>query len=158
MSEIKWSDTSGPIADESSSAVSWSAIFVGTISAMAGIFFLVALGGSIGGAAAIGKGPWAPLYAALWAFAANVGSMAVGGYIAGRLRVTRDQNVPDEARFRDAAHGFSVWALATVIDAELLQLKGALPVMSLWTAFTMIVSLVVAITAARCGGRARRHL
>lgn len=158
MSDIKWTEASGTIVDESSSAVSWSAILVGTISAMAGLFFLVALGASIGGAVAIGNGASAAIYAAVWAFAANVICMSVGGYIAGRLRVTRDQNIPDEARFRDSAHGFAVWALATVIDVEFQQLHGIAPTMSLWTAFTMIISLIAAIVAARCGGRARRHI
>ena len=159
MSDIKWTDTSGPVvADESSSAVSWSAILVGTISAMAGLFFLVALGGSVGAAFGLGTGAWAALYAAVWTFFANVVCMAIGGYIAGRLRVTRDQNIPDEARFRDSAHGFAVWALATVIDVEVQHLNGIMAAMSLWTAFTMIISLVVAIAAARHGGRARRHV
>lgn len=158
MSDIKWTDTAAPVADESSSAVSWSAIFVGTISAMAGTFFLVTVGGGIGAVATIGTGPTAALYAAAWAFAANVIAMAIGGYIAGRLRVTRDQNIPDEARFRDSAHGFAVWALATVIDVELQQLTAAAPSLSLWTAFTMIISLVAAVIAARYGGRARRHV
>lgn len=157
MSDIKWTETSRAIVDESSSAVSWSAILVGTISAMAGIFFLVALGDSIAAAVTVG-GPWATLFAAIWAFIANVGSMALGGYIAGRLRVTRDQNIPDEARFRDSAHGFAVWALATVVDVELQQFSGVTPSLSLWTAFTMIVSLIAAVIAARYGGRARRHV
>ena len=157
MSDVKWTDMSGPASDESSSAVSWSAIFVGTISAMAGVYLLVALGGSIGGVAAIGKSPWAAFYAASWAFVANVGSMALGGYIAGRLRVTRDQNLPNEARFRDAAHGFAMWALATVVDVEFQRLNGLVPAMSLWTAFTMSVSLVAAVVAARYGGGARRR-
>jgi hypothetical protein len=45
---------------------------------------------------------------------------AVGGYVAGRLRTKWVQVHDDEVYFRDTAHGFVVWALATIVTAGFL--------------------------------------
>jgi hypothetical protein len=47
-------------------------------------------------------------------------SSSVGGYIAGRLRSRWIGVHTDEVYFRDTAHGFVAWALATVLGAVLL--------------------------------------
>ena len=44
----------------------------------------------------------------------------VGGYIAGRLRGRWAQTHTDEVYFRDTAHGFLAWALATIVTAAML--------------------------------------
>jgi len=46
-------------------------------------------------------------------------SSGLGGYLAGRLRAKWD--VPGgESSFRDSAHGFFAWAVATIVSAALL--------------------------------------
>jgi len=47
-------------------------------------------------------------------------SSSIGGYIAGRLRSRWIGVHGDEVYFRDTAHGFVAWALATVLGAVLL--------------------------------------
>ena len=47
-------------------------------------------------------------------------SSTVGGYIAGRLRNRWAGVHHDEVYFRDTAHGFMAWALATVVGAAML--------------------------------------
>jgi hypothetical protein len=45
---------------------------------------------------------------------------ALGGYVAGRLRSKWRDADADEAFFRDTAHGFLAWALATIVSAAVL--------------------------------------
>jgi hypothetical protein len=47
-------------------------------------------------------------------------SSTVGGYIAGRCRTRWRSLRSDEVLFRDTAHGFIAWALATVMGAAIL--------------------------------------
>jgi hypothetical protein len=47
-------------------------------------------------------------------------SSTVGGYLAGRLRNRWAGVHHDEVYFRDTAHGFMAWALATVLGATIL--------------------------------------
>ena len=47
-------------------------------------------------------------------------SSAIGGYLAGRLRAKWTGIHTDEVYFRDTAHGFLAWALASVLGAILL--------------------------------------
>jgi hypothetical protein len=47
-------------------------------------------------------------------------SSSIGGYLAGRLRSSWDGVHADEVYFRDTAHGFIAWALASVIGAAVL--------------------------------------
>jgi hypothetical protein len=53
-----------------------------------------------------------------------VGS-ALGGYLTGRLRTKWVGIRTDEIFFRDTAHGFLAWALATVLIAALFSHLGA---------------------------------
>jgi hypothetical protein len=105
------------------SAVSLSAIFVGTIAALALTLTLVVLGSAVG----LGSvSPWPGVGARPVAFTIGAGiwlivtqwlSSAVGGYMAGRLRTRWHGLHTDEVFFRDTAHGFMTWALATVVIA-----------------------------------------
>jgi len=53
------------------------------------------------------------------ALGGNYLGFCLGGYLAGRLRAKWD--VPgDESYFRDSAHGFLAWAVATIVSAALL--------------------------------------
>jgi hypothetical protein len=47
-------------------------------------------------------------------------SSSIGGYLAGRLRSGWDGVHGDEVYFRDTAHGFIAWALASVLGAAVL--------------------------------------
>jgi hypothetical protein len=60
--------------------------------------------------------------AAIWLVIVQWVSSGFGGYIAGRLRIKWIGVHTDEVFFRDTAHGFLAWALATVLLAGLLTL------------------------------------
>jgi uncharacterized protein YidB (DUF937 family) len=58
--------------------------------------------------------------AAIWLIVVQWLSSLVGGYMTGRLRTKWVGTHTHEVFFRDTAHGFVTWALATVIGAGLL--------------------------------------
>ncbi len=104
------------------SYVEWSAIFAGAIGASAISFLLLTFGGSIGLTLtsplpnASGLSAWGLLIAVgWWAVMVEIGSFFAGGYLAGRMRKRFYDSDENESDFRDAAHGFSVWALSIVI-------------------------------------------
>jgi hypothetical protein len=107
----------------STSAMSWGAIIGGAVAAAAITLLLVALGSGIGLASA---SPWSSanpsastftLMAAVWLIIVQWLSSATGGYLAGRLRTKWVGLHTDEVFFRDTAHGFLAWALATLLVA-----------------------------------------
>lgn len=115
-----------PVADTSRSGVSWPSIFAGAMAAASLSLLLFILGTGLGlssvsvwtgqglDAGAIG---WT---AVAWIAFTQLASAGVGGYLAGRLR-TRWQGVhTDEVYFRDTAHGFLAWALATLVMVALM--------------------------------------
>ena len=116
----------------SDSAVSWAAVFAGALAAAVLSLLLFTLGIGLGlssvsvwstrGADGETVG-WA---AVAWIAFTQLASAGVGGYVAGRLR-TRWQGVhADEVYFRDTAHGFLSWALATLLMVALMGfLSGA---------------------------------
>ena len=116
------------IADEnanSQSAVSWAAVIGGALAAVAITLLLVALGSGIGLSSV---SPWTALnpsatsftlLAAVWLIIVQWLSSALGGYLAGRLRTKWTNLHTDEVFFRDTAHGFLAWALASVLVAAL---------------------------------------
>jgi hypothetical protein len=108
------------------SAASWPAIFAGAISAAATSLILVALGSGIGLASV---SPWPhsgasattfTVMTAIWLIVVQWLSALLGGYMTGRLRTKWVGTHTHEVFFRDTAHGFVTWALATVIGAALL--------------------------------------
>src|SRR5215203_2753823 len=58
------------------------------------------------------------LLSGVWILLVAIGSFALGGYVAGRLRSTW-ATTADEVEFRDGTHGLLVWALAVVLAALL---------------------------------------
>lgn len=115
-----------PAPAPSGSAVSWGAIFAGAagIAALSLIFTLLGMG--LGFSAA---SPWASegasartlgMSAVAWITLTQILASGAGGYIAGRLRTRWLQVHPDEVHFRDSAHGFLAWAVATLITVALL--------------------------------------
>ncbi len=108
------------------SAVSWPAIFAGAAGAAALSLILLVLGTGLGLAAA---SPWvagdpdaAPFgtAAVLWICFTQVIASGMGGYLAGRLRTRWPDAARDEVYFRDTAHGFLAWAVASLATAVLL--------------------------------------
>jgi hypothetical protein len=116
-----------PYADaQSRSGVSWAAIFAGAAAAASLSMILVVLGAGLGFAA---TSPWANEGASakalgistiIWLLLTQIIASGLGGYIAGRLRVKWANLHGDEVYFRDTAHGFLAWAVATLVAAMLI--------------------------------------
>jgi hypothetical protein len=113
-------------AESAVSAASWPAIFAGAATAVATTLVLVALGTGFGLASV---SPWPhrgasattfQVMTAIWLIVVQWLSAALGGYMTGRLRTKWVGTHTDEVFFRDTAHGFVTWALATVVGAGVL--------------------------------------
>lgn len=109
------------------SAVCWGAILAGAAASAALSLILLLLGTGLGlsSVSAWSKegvsGTTFGLSTILWITLTSLAASAIGGYIAGRLRIrwtARTQS--DEIYFRDTAHGFLAWAVATLFTATLL--------------------------------------
>jgi hypothetical protein len=120
--------TSSAAAQEeaSASAVSWGAITAGAFAAFALTLVLLAFGAGMGFSAV---SPWAnagvtantvSISAGIYLLVVAMLASSIGGYIAGRLRTKWVNLHTDEVFFRDTAHGFMTWAVATVLGALLL--------------------------------------
>jgi hypothetical protein len=117
--------------ESSQSAVSWAAIFAGAFAAFAITDVLLALGVGLG---LTSISPWSNTGVSATTFTIMTGlglivvqwlSAAIGGYIAGRLRTKWVGVHAHEVFFRDTAHGFLAWALATVVGALFLTAVGS---------------------------------
>src|SRR5687768_16085892 len=115
-----------PANSASPSAVSWGAIFAGGAAAAALSLILLLLGTGLGLSSV---SPWANegvsgttlgVSTILWLTFTQLAASAMGGYLAGRLRTKWVAVHTDEVYFRDTAHGFLAWAVATVGTAALL--------------------------------------
>ena len=114
-------------ADSSNhSGVSWAAIFAGAAAASALSMILVVLGFGLGFSAV---SPWADkgvsattlgVSTVLWLTFTQIVASGMGGYLAGRLRVKWANMHGDEVYFRDTAHGFLAWAVASLVTAMLV--------------------------------------
>jgi len=108
------------------SAVAWCAVFAGAVASAALSLILLLLGTGFGLTLV---SPWSSEGISSTSFGVSsivgvtlisLAASALGGYLAGRLR-TRWMNTPnDEVYFRDTAHGFLSWAVATLGTAALL--------------------------------------
>jgi hypothetical protein len=117
----------GPVAGESpDAAISWAAIIGGAFAIAAISLILLALGAGFGFASI---SPWSNsnpsattfgAVAAIWLLVVQWLSAAFGGYLTGRLRTRWVSVHSDEVYFRDTAHGFLAWAVASVITAAVL--------------------------------------
>jgi hypothetical protein len=116
----------GVIVEPSVSGVSWAAVLAGAIASCALTLVLLSLGTGLGLAAV---SPWGNSGVSTTTFKIGTGlyfivmamiSSAIGGYLAGRLRTKWSGVHTDEVYFRDTAHGFLAWALASVLGAILL--------------------------------------
>lgn len=108
------------------SAVAWGAIFAGAAAAAALSLILLLLGTGFGLSTV---SPWShegisattfSVTTIVWVTFTSLVASAVGGYLAGRLRTRWLATHSDEIYFRDTAHGFLAWAVATLATATLL--------------------------------------
>ena len=115
-------------AGASASAVSWAAIFAGAFGALAVTLIMIELGLGLGlssvsawdnfGASARTIG----VAGGIWLIFVQWVSAGTGGYLAGRLRTRWTGLHTDEVFFRDTAHGFLAWAVATAVGVMLLAM------------------------------------
>ena len=108
------------------SAVSWGAILAGAAAAAALSLILLILGTGLGLSA---MSPWAHsgvsattfgVSTIVWLTVTQLLAFGMGGYLAGRLRTRWVAVHTDEVYFRDTAHGFLTWAVASLATATLL--------------------------------------
>jgi len=113
-------DTGAPV-ESSASAVSWGPIIAGAFAAATLTVILMLLGSGLG---LTMISPWAnagvsvttfAVSTAIWLVVAQWLSAAAGGYLTGRLRTKWVGVHSDETFFRDTAHGFMAWAVATLL-------------------------------------------
>ncbi|HEY3677361.1 MAG TPA: hypothetical protein VGL45_01490 [Bradyrhizobium sp.] len=106
--------------------ISWAAVVAGAVVSCALTLVVLAFGVGLGLSVV---SPWAGSGVSATTFKIGTGlfmivvamlSSSIGGYIAGRLRSRWIGVHTDEVYFRDTAHGFVAWALATVVGAVLL--------------------------------------
>ena len=112
--------------EASTSAVSWPAIIAGAFVSASASLILLALGSGLGLASV---SPWPNSGASVTTFTVMTAillivvqwiSSGLGGYLTGRLRTKWVGTHTHEVFFRDTAHGFVTWAVATVIGALVL--------------------------------------
>jgi hypothetical protein len=114
------------VVEPSVAGVSWAAILAGAIASCALTLVLLSFGAGLGLSVV---SPWANSGVSASSFEIGTGlyfivmamiSSALGGYLAGRLRNRWIGVETTEVHFRDTAHGFLAWALASVLGAILL--------------------------------------
>ena len=120
----------GPNLESAGSGIHWGAIFGGAVAAAAISLILVPLGSAFGFSTSSvfnGNNPAAAftLGWAVWLVIMQWVSAFFGGYIAGRLRVRWADLHSDEVFFRDTAHGFLAWAVATLFTFSLVAAAGS---------------------------------
>lgn len=110
----------------SDNAISWGAVAAGAAAAMALTLLLLAIGSAVGFSSV---SPWANSGISVTTFEIGSGiylvvtamiSSTIAGYIAGRLRAKWTGVHNYEVQFRDTAHGFLAWAVATILGAAFL--------------------------------------
>ena len=119
-------DSAYGLTPPQASAVSWGAILAGAAAAAALSLILLVLGMGLGLSSV---SPWAQsgpsttsfgISTILWVTFTQIVASAMGGYLAGRLRTKWAAVHSDEVYFRDTAHGFLAWAVASLATAALL--------------------------------------
>lgn len=133
----------------SASAVSWGAIFAGAAAAAALSLILLILGTGLGLSSVspwVNDGVSATTFGVstiIWVTFTQLVAAGMGGYLAGRLRTKWVEVHTDEVYFRDTAHGFLAWAIATLATAAL---------------FTSVIGAIVSGGASMASGAASTAL
>ncbi len=117
--------------ESSASAVEWAAIVGGALAAIGVSIILFTLGSGLG-LSTVSPWSWSNpspttfgMVAAIWLIITQWLASALGGYLTGRLRKKWVGIRTDEVVFRDTAHGFLAWALATVLMATFITLAAS---------------------------------
>lgn len=117
--------------ESSASAVEWAAIIGGALGAVGISIILFTLGSGVG-LSTVSPWSWSNpspttfgTVAGIWLIVTQWLASALGGYLTGRLRTKWVGIRTDEVFFRDTAHGFLAWALATVLVATFVSLAAA---------------------------------
>jgi hypothetical protein len=106
--------------------VSWAAVLAGAAASMALTLVLLSFGAGMGFTVV---SPWGNSGVSATTFKIGTGlyfivmamlSSSIGGHLAGRLRTKWVGVHTTEVQFRDTAHGFLAWAVASVLGAVLL--------------------------------------
>jgi hypothetical protein len=114
------------VVEPSVAGISWAAVLAGATASCALTLVLLSLGAGLGFSVV---SPWSNSGVSATTFEIGTGlyfivmamiSSAIGGYLAGRLRNRWIGVQSTEVLFRDTAHGFLAWALASVVGAILL--------------------------------------
>jgi len=112
--------------DTHAGGVSWPAVIAGAAAAAALSYALLILGMGLGFAS---TSPWSysgaaagtiGIAAIVWLTLTQVAASGLGGYLAGRLRSGWRSVHTDEVFFRDTAHGFLAWCVASLLVAAFL--------------------------------------
>ena len=128
LEEIGEEDTAieDELEERSNAGVSWAAVLAGAVASCALTLVLLSFGAGLGFSVV---SPWANSGVSATSFEIGTGlyfivmamiSSAIGGYLAGRLRNRWIGVQSSEVVFRDTAHGFLAWALASVLGAIML--------------------------------------
>lgn len=145
------------LAASSPSAVSWGAIFAGAAAAAGLSLILLILGAGLGFAT---TSPWSGegisaktfgISTIIWVIFMAFAASAVGGYIAGRLRTKWVGVHTNEVYFRDTAHGFLAWSVATLATAAFLSSVTGAIVTGGVKAGTSVISGVASTASATAG-------
>src|SRR5579864_5459526 len=116
----------GELVEPSVPGVSWAAVLAGAVASLALTLVLLAFGAGMGFSVV---SPWGNSGVSASTFQIETGlylivvamlASTIGGYIAGRLRTKWAGVHTHEVFFRDTAHGFLAWGLATVLGAAVL--------------------------------------
>jgi hypothetical protein len=118
--------TKADLLEPSVPGVSWAAILAGAAASCALTLVLLSFGAGVGLSVV---SPWGNSGVSATTFKIGTGlyfiviamiSSAIGGYLAGRLRTKWIGVQTTEVHFRDTAHGFLAWAVASLVGAVLL--------------------------------------
>ena len=108
----------GPNLESAGAGIHWGAVLGGAAAAAAISLVLIPLGTALGFSSfSVFTAGWA-----IWLVVMQWASSFLGGYIAGRLRVRWADLHSDEVFFRDTAHGFLAWAVATLFTFALIAI------------------------------------
>jgi hypothetical protein len=119
-------ETGNLAVEDTLSTVSLRAVLAGATASLAITLVLLAFGIGVGFSVV---SPWSSpgvsattftLAAGVYLIVVAMLSSTIGGYVAGRMRSQWRTVHEHERYFRDTAHGFLVWALATVVTAAVL--------------------------------------
>ncbi|MGB9369684.1 MAG: hypothetical protein WCE79_27125 [Xanthobacteraceae bacterium] len=126
---VKGEPAAGPVPTPGGplSYIHWGPGIAGAIVAAATSFVMMSFASAVGLMVASPSptwrdaSVWLAILSGFWIIVVAVGSFALGGYIAGRVRSTWNAS-PDEVEFRDGVHGLIAWALGVMLGAVLLAL------------------------------------